>query len=180
MHDSPRLARWQRVGRFPKPLIAAVHGFCLGGGCELALSCDIVVAADDARFGQPETNLGLIPGAGGTQRTALALGKSLTMELVLAGRFLTAAEALAHGLCSRVVAREALREEALRLAGQIAARPPVAVRLAREAVLQAFEVPLASGLAYERRLFEVAISTEDAREGMRAFLEKRSPQWTGR
>jgi enoyl-CoA hydratase len=175
-----RVGRWDRVRRFPKPLIAAVHGFCLGGGCELAMTCDIVIAAEDARFGQPETNLGIIPGAGGTQRTTRTLGKSLTMEMVLAGRFLDADEALRSGLCSRVVTREALVEEALAVAQRIAERPPVAVRLAREAVQRALETTLESGLAFERRSLELAFASDDAHEGMNAFLEKRPPSWTGR
>ena len=128
-----QLDRWERVRRFEKPLIAAVHGFCLGGGCELAESCDIVIAAEDARFGLPEVSLGIIPGAGGTQLTPRAVGKSLAMEMVLAGRFLSADEALAHGLCSRVVAHEALRDEAVALATAIASRPALAVRLAKRA-----------------------------------------------
>lgn len=180
MLGAGRIERWERIRRFRKPLVAAVHGYCLGGGCELAMSCDIVVAASDAQFGQPETNLGIIPGAGGTQRTARAIGKSLTMEMVLAGRFLRADEALASGLCSRVVEPEALRPEALAVAIRIASRPPVAVRLAREAVLQAFEMPLAAGLEHERKLLYLAFASEDAREGMRAFVEKRRPDWKGR
>jgi enoyl-CoA hydratase len=180
MYLAPRLQRWERVRAFGKPLIAAVHGHCLGGGCELALTCDIVVAADDARFGQPETNLGIVPGAGGTQRTARVLGKSLTMELVLAGRVLTADEALAHGLCSRVVAREALLREAVALARRIASRSPVAIRLAREAVQQSFETPLAAGLAFERRALYLAFASEDAREGLQAFVDRRQPEWKGR
>jgi enoyl-CoA hydratase len=175
-----QLDRWERVRRFEKPLIAAVHGFCLGGGCELAESCDIVIAADDARFGLPEVSLGIIPGAGGTQLTPRAIGKSLAMEIVLAGRFLSADEALAHGLCSRVVAREALRDEAVALAAAIASRPPLAVRLAKRAVGQAFETSLAAGVEHERDAFSAAFASEDAHEGIRAFVEKRPPQWKGR
>jgi enoyl-CoA hydratase len=180
MLQGTRIQRWERVKRFGKPLVAAVGGLCLGGGCELAMTCDVIVAADDARFGQPETNLGLIPGAGGTQRLTRAVGKSLAMEVVLAGRFLTAQEALAAGLCSRVVAREALLDEAVRLAAQIASRSPVATRLARDAVRQAFEAPLEAGLEYERRSLYLAFASEDAREGMHAFVEKRPPIWKGR
>jgi enoyl-CoA hydratase len=176
----PRLQRWERVRRFGKPLIAAVGGFCLGGGCELAMTCDIIVAADDAQFGQPETNLALIPGAGGTQRSTRVLGKSLTMEMVLAGRFLSAREALQHGLCSRVVTREALLDEALAVAARIASRSPVAIRLARESVDAAFETTLSAGLELERRSFNVTFASEDAREGMQAFLEKRDAEWKGR
>lgn len=174
------LDRWQRVRRFEKPIIAGVQGFCLGGGLELAEACDIVLAADDARFGLPEVGLGIIPGAGGTQLTPRAVGKSLAMEMVLAGRFLTADEALAAGLCSRVVAREALREEALALAALIATRPPIATRLAKRAVADAFETTLEQGADRERSAFEAAFATEDASEGMQAFLEKRAPVWKGR
>jgi enoyl-CoA hydratase len=176
----PRLQRWARVRDFGKPLIAAVGGFCLGGGCELAMTCDIIVAADDAQFGQPETNLALIPGAGGTQRSTRVLGKSLAMEMVLAGRFLSAREALQHGLCSRVVTREALLDEALAVAERIASRSPIAIRLARDAVNAAFETTLSAGLDAERRSFYVTFASEDAREGMQAFLDKRDPEWKGR
>jgi enoyl-CoA hydratase len=171
---------WARVRAFEKPLIAAVHGYALGGGCELAQACDIVIAADDARFGLPEVGLGIIPGAGGTQLTPRAIGKSLAMELVLAGRTLTADEALAHGLCSRVVAREALHDEAVALATTIASRPPIAVRLAKRAVAEAYETSLEAGIAHERAAFETAFASEDAHEGIRAFVEKRTPRWTGR
>jgi enoyl-CoA hydratase len=174
------LDRWARVRRFEKPLIAAVHGFCLGGGCELAEACDIVIAADDARFGLPEVSLGIIPGAGGTQLTPRAIGKSLAMEVVLAGRFLSADEAVAYGLASRVVAREALYDEAVALAATIASRPPVAVRLAKRAVAEAFETSLEAGIDHERNAFETAFASEDAREGIQAFVEKRPPQWKGR
>jgi enoyl-CoA hydratase len=177
---SPRIGRWDRVRGFSKPLVAAVGGLCLGGGCELALACDVIVAAHDARFGQPETALGIPPGAGGTQWTARLLGKSLAMEMVLAGRQLDAAEALAHGLCSRVVAREVLIDEALAVAAEIARRPPVAIRLAREAVLQAYETALSTGLAFERRSFALAFASRDAHEGMQAFVERREPRYEGR
>ncbi len=169
-----QLDRWERVRRFEKPLIAAVHGFCLGGGCELAESCDIVIAADDARFGLPEVSLGIIPGAGGTQLTPRAVGKSLAMEMVLAGRFLSADEALAHGLCSRVVAHEALRDEAVALAAAIASRPPIAVRLAKRAIVEAFETSLAAGVEHERAAFATAFATEDAREGI-AGVRREAP-----
>ena len=140
-----RGARWQRLRAARVPVIAAVHGWCLGGGCELALTCDIVLAAEDARFGLPETGLGLIPGAGGTQRLPRIAGRSLALEVILGGRMLTAREALQHGICSRVVAPEALEREALALAARIAGRPALAVRLAREAVQLAFEAPLEAG-----------------------------------
>jgi enoyl-CoA hydratase/carnithine racemase len=177
---SGELDRWVRVRAFEKPLIAAVHGYALGGGCELAQSCDIVIAADDARFGLPEVGLGIIPGAGGTQLTPRAVGKSLAMEMVLAGRTLTADEALAYGLCSRVVAREALYDEAVALATTIASRPPVALRAAKRAVAEAYEGSLREGVAHEREAFAQAFASEDAREGLRAFVEKRRPSWTGR
>jgi enoyl-CoA hydratase len=169
--------RWARLRASRLPVIAAVHGWCLGGGCELALSCDIVLAAEDARFGLPETGLGLIPGAGGTQRLPRIAGRSLALEMILAGRTLTAREALQAGICSRVVAVEALEHEALALATRIADRPAQAVRLAREAVSLAFETPLETGLREERLLFAVAFASDDAREGMDAFVERRSPDW---
>lgn len=170
--------RWQRLRAVGVPVIAAVHGWCLGGGCELALTCDIVLAAEDARFGLPETGLGLIPGAGGTQRLPRAAGRSLALEVILGGRTLSAREALAHGICSRVVAPEALEREALALAGRIAGRPALAVRLAREAVRLADELPLEAGLAEERRLFAEAFASDDAREGMDAFIARRPPVWS--
>jgi enoyl-CoA hydratase len=166
--------------RIQKPLIAAVSGFALGGGCELALSCDLIVASETAQFGQPEISLGVIPGAGGTQRLARALGKALAMEMVLNNRTLSAAEALQFGLVNRVVPVEQTVEAAVALAAEIAARAPVAVRLAKQAVNQAFEGPLAAGLADERRLFYLLFATDDQKEGMRAFLEKRKPDWKGR
>jgi enoyl-CoA hydratase len=173
-----RGARWARLRQSRLPVIAAVHGWCLGGGCELALTCDIVLAAESARFGLPETGLGLIPGAGGTQRLPRIAGRSLALEMILAGRTLTAREALAAGICSRVVAPEALQREALALAQRIAQRPAPAVRLAREAVQAAFETPLEDGLACERRLFAQAFASDDAREGMDAFVERRTPIWS--
>jgi enoyl-CoA hydratase len=172
-----RAARWARLRAARLPVIAAVHGWCLGGGCELALTCDIVVAAENARFGLPETGLGLIPGAGGTQRLPRIAGSSLALEMILAGRSLTAREALLAGICSRVVAPEALEREALALAARIAQRPALAVRLAREAVQLAFEAPLEAGLRDERRLFALAFASDDAREGMDAFVERRAPAW---
>jgi enoyl-CoA hydratase len=173
-----RGARWARLRRSRLPMIAAVHGWCLGGGCELALTCDIVLAAENARFGLPETGIGLIPGAGGTQRLPRIAGRSLALEMILGGRSLTAREALRAGICSRVVAPEALEREALALAQRIAGRPAAAVRLAREAVQRAFETPLESGLADERRLFALAFASDDAREGMDAFVERRAPVWS--
>ncbi len=163
-----------------KPVIAAVSGWALGGGCELAMACDMIVASETARFGQPEINLGIIPGAGGTQRLTRAVGKALAMEIVLNDRRLTAQEALQYGLVNRVVPADRYLEEAIQLARQIAARAPLAVRLAKEAVNKAHELSLSEGLAFERRSFYVLFATEDQKEGMRAFLEKRKPRWTGR
>ena len=178
--EDERGLRWQRLRSSRLPVIAAVHGWCLGGGCELALLCDIVLAAEDARFGLPETSLGLIPGAGGTQRLPRIAGRSLALEVILGGRTLSAREALQHGICSRVVAPEALEREALALAARIAERPTLAVRLAREAVAHAFSSPLETGLDEERRLFALAFASADAREGMNAFVERRAPKWSDR
>jgi enoyl-CoA hydratase len=175
-----RISQWDRLRRVRKPVIAAVSGFCLGGGCELAMACDMIVAAESARFGQPEINLGIIPGAGGTQRLTRAVGKALAMEMVLNGRLLTADEACRAGLVNRVVPVEQTLAEALKLAAEIAARAPLAVRLAKEAVNNAFESFLADGLADERRAFYFLFSSEDQKEGMRAFIEKRPPDWQGK
>jgi enoyl-CoA hydratase len=174
------IARWDRLRRLKKPLIAAVSGFCLGGGCELAMGCDMIVASETARFGQPEINIGVMPGAGGTQRLTRAVGKALAMEMVLNARFLTAEEAARFGLVNRVVPVEVYLEEAMALAQSIAERAPLAVRLGKEAVNNAFETYLADGLADERRAFYFLFSTEDQKEGMQAFVEKRSAQWRGR
>jgi enoyl-CoA hydratase len=163
-----------------KPVIAAVSGFALGGGCELALSCDMLIASETAKFGLPEVTLGVIPGAGGTQRLTHALGKALAMEVILNNRTLSAAEALQHGLVNRVVPVERLLDEALALAAEVAARAPVAVRHAKQAVHAAFELSLAEGLAEERRLFYLLFATEDQKEGMKAFIEKRKPEWKGK
>jgi len=175
-----RLALWHRLGATRKPLIAAVAGYALGGGNELAMACDLVVAAESARFGQPEINLGIIPGAGGTQRLVRVVGKARAMELVLTGRMMTADEAFAIGLITKVVPNELYLVEALRLAHLIAAKPPLAVQVAKDAVLKAYDTTLETGLAYERASFNVLFSTEDRREGMTAFLEKRAPAFKGR
>ena len=177
LYQAPRVARWDAIRKLQTPLVAAVSGWCLGGGCELAMTCDLIVASDTARFGQPETGLGIIPGAGGTQRLARAVGKALAMDMVLTGRVLTAHEALAAGLVARVVAREAWLDEARRVASEIAVRAPVAQRLAREAVDRAFETGLDSGLDFERKALYLAFASEDAREGLAAFVEKRRPEW---
>src|SRR5919199_1020882 len=175
-----RVERWDAIRSLWTPLVAAVSGFCLGGGCELAMSCDLIVASETAQFGQPETSLGIIPGAGGTQRLTRAVGKALAMDVILTGRRLTAQEALAAGLVSRVVAREAWLEEAKRVAREIAAKAPVATRLAKESVNRAYETSLAAGLEAERRALYLAFASEDAREGLRAFVEKRKPEFRGR
>jgi enoyl-CoA hydratase len=179
LYESRRLERWEAIRGVRTPIVAAVSGFCLGGGCELAMLCDLVVASETARFGQPEINLGVMPGAGGTQRLTRAVGKALAMDMILTGRMLSAREALARGLVARVVAREAWLDEAKRVAREIAAKSPVAVRLAKEAIDQAFETPLAAGVEAERRSFFLARASEDADEGLRAFLEKREPDFKG-
>ena len=175
-----RIDKWDAIRSVRTPIVAAVSGYCLGGGCELAMACDLIVASETAQFGQPETNLGVLPGAGGTQRLTRAIGKSKAMDVILTGRFLTAREAEAAGLVARVVAAEAWLDEAKRLAHAIAAKSPVGVRLAKEAVNQAFETNLRAGLDAERKAFHLALSSEDAQDGMKAFLEKRKPEITGR
>jgi enoyl-CoA hydratase len=172
--------RWERIKRIRKPIVAAVRGFALGGGCELAMTCDLIVAGEDAQFGQPEIKLGVMPGAGGTQRLTRAIGKAKAMELVLTGRNMGAREAEASGLVSRVVPAEATVPAALELAGRIAAMPPVAVMAAKAAVNRAEELSLEAGLEFERRSFYLLFDTEDQKEGMAAFSEKRPPAWRGR
>jgi enoyl-CoA hydratase len=180
MLDNPFIDYWDRLRRISKPVIAAVSGFALGGGCELVMACDMIIASESAQFGQPEINLGVMPGAGGTQRMARAVGKALAMEIVLNGRFLSANEALHYGLVNRVVPVELYLEEAVKLAAEIAARAPVALRLAKEALNATYEMPLQAALAHERRLFYMLFATEDQKEGMDAFVNKRPPQWRGR
>jgi len=175
-----RIAQWDRVRKITKPVIAAVAGWCLGGGCELAMALDIIIAAESARFGQPEIKIGVMPGAGGTQRLPRAIGKSRAMEMILTGEPITAAEAERIGLVSRVVTDELLVEDALGLAAEIAMRAPLALRLAKESVNAAFEMSLTDGLAHERRLFYLLFSSDDQKEGMTAFLEKRDPNFRGR
>jgi enoyl-CoA hydratase len=175
-----RVERWDAIRSLWKPLVAAVSGYCLGGGCELAMSCDLIVASETAQFGQPETSLGIIPGAGGTQRLTRAVGKALAMDVILSGRRLSAQEAFATGLVARVVAKEAWLEEAKRLAREIAEKGPVATRLAKESVNRAYETTLAAGLEAERRALYLAFASEDAREGLTAFMEKRKPSFRGR
>jgi enoyl-CoA hydratase len=175
-----RVERWDAIAGLWTPLVAAVSGYCLGGGCELAMACDLIVASETAQFGQPETGVGVIPGAGGTQRLTRSVGKALAMDVILTGRFLSAEEAERVGLVARVVTREAWLEEAKRVAREIASKAPVAIRLAKEAVDRAFESPLQLGLEHERRLLYLAFASEDAREGLNAFLEKREPNFGGR
>lgn len=175
-HISP----FDRIKAITKPIIAAVSGWCLGGGNELAMSCDMIVASESARFGQPEINLGVIPGAGGTQRLTRAVGKALAMEMVLNNRTLTAEDALRRGLVNRVVPVERYLEEAMQLAAEIAARAPLAVRIGKEAVNRAFETHLGDGIQEERQAFYFLFASEDQKEGMRAFGEKRKPNWKGK
>jgi enoyl-CoA hydratase/carnithine racemase len=176
----PAASFWRRLAAIKTPMVAAVSGYALGGGCELALACDMIVAAESAKFGQPEINLGIIPGGGGTQRLARVLGKQRAMEYVLTGRRFDAAEGQAMGLVNEVVADEAWLEEAMALARSVAEQPPIASRLAKQAVLAAEETALSAGLENERRLYELAMATEDRVEGMNAFLEKRPPNFEGR
>jgi enoyl-CoA hydratase len=175
-----RIDRWDAIRGLWTPLIAAVSGYCLGGGCELAMACDLIVASESAQFGQPETGLGIIPGAGGTQRLTRAVGKALAMDVILSGRRLSADEALAAGLVARVVPNEAWLEEAKGLAREIAEKGPVGTRLAKESVDRAFETTLSAGLEAERRALYLAFASEDAKEGLTAFTEKRRPEFKGR
>lgn len=180
MLDSPFIDYWDRLRRINKPVVAAVSGYALGGGCEFAMACDMIVASESAQFGQPEINLGVMPGAGGTQRLTRAVGKALAMEMVLTGRRLSADEAVRHGLANKVVPVEVYLDEAIKFAAGIAEQAPIAARMAKEAVNAAFEMTLQEGLSYERRLFYLLFSTEDQKEGMEAFINKRPPEWQGR
>ena len=175
-----RVERWDSIRSIWKPLVAAVSGFCLGGGCELAMSCDLIVASETALFGQPETGLGIIPGAGGTQLLTRAVGKALAMDVILSGRRLSAREALQAGLVARVVAKEAWLSEAKRVAHDIAEKGPVGTRLAKESVKRAYETTLAAGIETERRALYLSLASEDAGEGLTAFTEKRKPEFKGR
>lgn len=175
-----RIAQWDRMKKISKPIIAAVSGYALGGGCELAMACDTIVASETAMFGQPEINIGVMPGAGGTQRLTRALGKAKAMEMVLTGKMMNAREAHARGLVARVAPVESYLEEALALAREIASRSPIAVRIAKESVNKAFETALAEGLDFERKMFYFLFSTEDQKEGMKAFIEKRQAEWKGK
>ena len=180
LYFGARLEKWDAIRKLRTPLIAAVSGYCLGGGCELAMACDLIVASETAQFGQPETGVGVMPGAGGTQRLTRAVGKAKAMDVILSGRFLDAWEAERAGLVARVVASNAWLEEAKRVAHTIASKAPVGQRLAKEAVNRAFETTLEAGLDVERKLFHLAHSTEDAKEGLTAFGEKREPNFKGK
>lgn len=175
-----QFARWDKIRRIKKPLIAAVSGFALGGGCELMMTCDIVIASESAKIGQPEINIGVMPGAGGTQRLTRAVGKAKAMEVVLTGKMITAAEALQWGLINKIVPVEYYLQEAKDLAKEIASKPPVAVRLAKEAVLKSFDTTIEGGLEFERKNFYLLFASEDQKEGMKAFVEKRKADWKGK
>jgi enoyl-CoA hydratase len=179
MLERDQFARWDSIRRTKTPLIAAVSGFALGGGCELTMICDMIVASETARFGQPEINIGIMPGAGGTQRLTRAVGKGIAMEMVLAGRTLKADEALAHGLVNRVVPVEFYLESAMELAREVAQRPPISARLAKESVNKAFDAPLQEALEFERKNFYLLFASKDSHEGMKAFMEKRRPEFKG-
>ena len=178
--ENGHFARWDAIAEVATPIVAAVRGFILGGGLELAMACDIIIAADDATFGQPEVQLGIMPGVGGTQRLTRAIGKARAMELILSGRRFSAAEAAAFGLVSRLEPAERVLPASLELAAEIASQAPLAVRAAKVAIDLAAETTLAEGVAAEREAFSALFDTEDQDEGMRAFIEKRPPAWKGR
>ena len=180
MLEDPRVQHWARIDRFVKPLIIAVNGFCLGGGCELAMRGDILIAGTNAQFGQPEINLGIMPGAGGTQRLVRAVGQSLAMQMVLTGEAIGAQRALAAGLITEICQPELTVERAMAIATTIASKGPIAVQLARESVRRGADMDLAAGLRFERHAFTILAATEDRREGLDAFRNKRKPQFSGR
>ncbi|MFC5272056.1 enoyl-CoA hydratase-related protein [Adhaeribacter terreus] len=180
MFNIDQFSTWDQIKKTKKPIIAAVSGFALGGGCELAMTCDMIIASETAQFGQPEIKIGVMPGAGGTQRLTKALGKAKAMEMVLTGKFISAEEAEKHGLVNRVVPVELYLDEALKLAAEIAKMSPVAVKLAKESVNRSFETGLDEGLYFERKNFYMCFASEDQKEGMNAFVEKRAPQFTGK
>jgi enoyl-CoA hydratase len=171
---------WDQIRKTKKPIIAAVSGFALGGGCELAMTCDMIVASETAKFGQPEIKIGIMPGAGGTQRLTRAVGKALAMEMVLTGKFISAEEAVKAGLVNRVVAEELYLDEAVKLAKEVTQMSPISIRLAKESVLKAFDSGLQEGLYFERKNFYMCFASEDQKEGMQAFVEKRKPKFEGK
>jgi enoyl-CoA hydratase len=177
MYYREMFERWDRMRRIKKPIIAAVSGFALGGGCELSMVCDIIIASESAKFGQPEINLAIIPGAGGTQRLVKAIGKSKAMDMILTGKMLSGKEMFDAGLVARVVNNETLLEETLKLAKEISSKPTFAVQLAKDSILKSYELSLESGIEYERKNFYLLFATEDKFEGMKAFIEKRKPVW---
>jgi enoyl-CoA hydratase len=180
MHIMDQFSTWDQIRKTKKPIIAAVSGFALGGGCEFVMTCDMVIASETAKFGQPEIKIGTIPGAGGTQRLTKAVGKAKAMELILTGRFLSAQEAHFYGLVNKVVPVEMYMHEATELAKEIAQMPPIAVQLAKEAINRSFETQLDEGLMFERKNFYLTFASEDQKEGMKAFIEKRKPVYTGK
>lgn len=175
-----QFARWDKIRKIKKPIIAAVSGFALGGGCELAMSCDMIIASDSAQFGQPEIKLGVIPGAGGTQRLTKAIGKARAMEMILTGKFYTAQDMFNAGLVTKVVPKEVFLDEALELASEICKMPTIAVQLGKESVLKSFDLTIESGLELERKNFYLLFASEDKFEGMKAFVEKRKANWKGK
>lgn len=180
MHKVDQFSKWDSIKKTKTPVIAAVSGFALGGGCELTMICDMIVASETAKFGQPEIKIGVMPGAGGTQRLTRAVGKALAMEVVLTGRFISAQEAFDAGLINRVMPPELYLDGALELAMQVASMPPLAAQMAKEAVLKSFDTTLDDGLLFERKNFYLLFATEDQKEGMAAFVEKRRPNWKGK
>lgn len=180
MYNTDQFTTWDTIKKTKKPLIAAVSGFALGGGCELVMLCDMIIASETAQFGQPEIKIGVMPGAGGTQRLTRAVGKALAMEMVLTGRFITADEAWRAGLINRVVPEGRHLQEAVRLAQEVATQSPLAVKMAKEAVLKAFETSLDEGLQFERKNFYLLFASDDQKEGMQAFIEKRNPEFKGK